>query len=82
MSSIFCYCSSLREINLFNINTNNIIKMKGMFLRCSSLKYINISDFNFNYLNDISGMFYGCSNEIRMKIKSKFKNIKEEAFEG
>ena len=82
MSSIFCYCSSLEKINLFNYNTNNIINMKGMFYRCSSLHEINISDFNANYFNNMAGMFYGCSKEIKMKIRSQIKDLKEEAFEG
>jgi len=29
----------------------------------------------------MSDMFYGCSNELVNKIKTKYKNIKKEAFE-
>ena len=54
MSYMFCECSSLKELNLSNFNTYNVINMEGMFNRCSD--------------------------ELRMKIKSEYKNIKEEAF--
>ena len=38
MSGMFSGCSSLKELNLSNFNTNNVTKMDGMFYNCSSLK--------------------------------------------
>ena len=42
MSYMFYGCSSLKEINISNFNTNNATDMSGMFYGCSSLKEINI----------------------------------------
>ena len=41
MSCMFSGCSSLKELNLSNFITNNVINMKVMFSGCSSLKKIN-----------------------------------------
>ena len=34
MSGMFRGCSSLKELNLNNFNTNNVTDMYGMFCRC------------------------------------------------
>ena len=54
--------------------------MSHMFYGCSSLKELNLSNFNTNNVTNMECMFYGCSNELKNKIKSDYKNIKEEAF--
>ena len=54
--------------------------MGGMFDGCSSLKELNLSNFNTNNVIDMRGMFIGCSEELKMKIKVQYNNIKEEAF--
>ena len=51
-----------------------------MFNNCSSLKELNLSNFNTYNVINMEGMFNRCSDELRMKIKSEYKNIKEEAF--
>ena len=38
MGSMFNYCSSLKELNIYNFNTNNVTVMSKMFLGCNSLK--------------------------------------------
>ena len=81
MSNMFYYCSSLKELNINNFNTNKVTNMYRMFSGCSSLKELNLSGFNTNNVTDMGGMFYGCSNELIIKIKTQYKNIKEEAFE-
>ena len=53
-------CSSLKELNLSNFNTYNVINMNKMFERCSSLKEINLSNFNTNNVIDMSCMFSYC----------------------
>ena len=78
MNGMFLGCSSLKELNL---NTNNVIIMKDMFLGCSSLKELNLNNFNTNKVTNMNGMFSGCSKELLIKIKTQYKNIKEEAFE-
>ena len=80
MSNMFYRCSSLKEINLSNFNTNNVIYMDGMFFKCSSLKELDLSNFNTNNVINMEGMFYECSEQLKNKIESEYKNIKEEAF--
>ena len=43
-------------------------------------KKLNLSNFNTKNVTIIHSMFHGCSDELRMKIKSQYKNIKAEAF--
>ena len=59
---------------------NNVTNMSYMFYGCSSLKEINLNNFNTNNVTDMSDMFSGCLDEL--KIKSQFKNFKEEAFKN
>ena len=77
---MFDGCSSLKELNLNNFNTNNVTDMSWMFYKCSSLKELNFNNFNANNLIDMSHMFLGCSYELKIKIKTQYKNIKEEAY--
>ena len=61
MKSMFSGCSSLTNIDLSNINTNNVTNMWGMFDSCSSLTNIDLSNFNINKVTDMRCMFFGCS---------------------
>ena len=36
MSYMFYECKSLKELNLSNFNTNNVINMNYMFARCTN----------------------------------------------
>ena len=38
MEGMFDECSSLKELNLNNFNTNNVTSMEAMFYWCLSLK--------------------------------------------
>ena len=80
MSFMFSGCSSLNKLNVSNFNTNKVIDMSCMFSRCSSLNELDISNFNTSQVNDMSCMFYRCSNDLKNKIISENKNIKNEAF--
>ena len=80
MGGMFSGCSSLKELNLSNFNTNNVTNMVAMFYECYSLKELNISNFNFNKVFDMKEMFWGCPEQVQNKIKAKYKNIKAEAF--
>ena len=51
-----------------------------MFEGCSSLKELNLNNFNTNNVTDMRLMFSKCSDDLKRKIKSKNKNIKNEAF--
>ena len=80
MGYMFHGCSSLKELNLSNFNTNNVTYMGYIFSKCSSLRELNLSNFNTNNVTDMGGMFYGCSGQFQNKIRSEYKNIKKEAF--
>ena len=43
---MFCWCSSLNELNLNNFNTNNVTDMKGMFKGCSNQLKLKIKTQN------------------------------------
>ena len=55
--------------------------MSHMFSECSSLKELNLSNFNTNNVTDMSYMFAQCSDELKLKIRSQYKNLKEIAFD-
>ena len=80
MGGMFYGCSSLKELNLSNFNTNNVINMECMFSGCSSLKDLNLSNFNTNNVTNMISMFSGCSDQFKNKIITEYKIIKEEAF--
>jgi len=80
MSYMFSKCSSLNELNLSNFITNNVTDMLGMFSKCSSLKELNLSNFITNNVNNMRGMFSKCSDELKLKIRSQYKNFQEMAF--
>ena len=80
MSYMFYYCCALKKLNLNNFNTNNVTNMSHMFYGCSSLKELNINNLNTNNVTNMSFMFSRCSDELKMLIKTQYKNIKEETF--
>ena len=61
MKYLFYGCSSLKELDLSNFNTDNVTDMSFMFYNCSSLKRLNISNFNIEKVTVLSYMFYECS---------------------
>ena len=74
MRCMFIGCSSLKELNLNNFNTNNVTNMSYMFYECSSLKELNLNNFNTNNVTNMSYMFFLCSS---LKLKIKKKKLKE-----
>ena len=80
MSSMFYGCSSLKELNLISFKTDNVTNMYCMFYECSLLKELNLNNFKTNNETNMSFMFSGCSNDLKMKIKTQYKNIKKVAF--
>ena len=77
MRSMFDGCSSLKELNLSNFNTNNVTNMKCMFSGCSALEELNLTNFNTNNVTDMEGMFSKCSEQFQNKIKAQYKIIKK-----
>ena len=78
--SLFRNCYCIESIYFKKFYRNNINNMNGLFQECSSLKELNLNNFNTNNVTYMKGMFYGCSNDLIMKIKTQYKNIKKEAF--
>ena len=72
---MFSRCSSLKELNLSNFNTNNVTDMSYMFSRCTSLTTLNLSNSNINNVTDMSSMFNGCSSLKKENIKTKDNKI-------
>ena len=70
MSFMFSRCTSLKEINFSNFNTNKTVDMNNMFEKCSSLKELNLSSFNTNNLIEMSYMFSFCSSLEELNLSS------------
>ena len=80
MDCMFYECLSLEDLNLNNFNFNKVTIMNSMFYKCKLLKELNLNNFNTNNETHMYDMFYGCSNELIMKIKTQYQNIKNQAF--
>ena len=80
MNGMFCGCSSLKELNLSNININNVTDMSCMFDGCSSLKEINLSNFNTNNATDMSWLFSGCSSLEEIKLNNFYIHNVDDMF--
>ena len=73
MECMFSGCSSLKQLNLSNFNTNNVTDMVGMFSGCSSLEELNLSNFNTKNVTNMECMFSGCTVQFPNKIRSNIK---------
>jgi len=58
-----------------------MINMNETFFGCRSLKELKLPKFKVNREINIIRMFGECSDELKMYIKSQYKNIGNEAFE-
>ena len=70
MSGMFSWCSSLKELNVSNFNTNNVIYMFDMFVGYSSLIELNLSNFNTNKVESMNSMFNNCRNLEKLDISN------------
>ena len=80
MEYMFERCSSLKKLNISNFNTSSVTNMGSMFERCSSLEELILSNFITNNVTNMRSMFFECSEEFQNKVRARYKNIKEEAF--
>ena len=78
--NLFKYCECIELISFKKFYRTNITDMSFMFFGCTSLKELNLSNFNTNNVTDMRCMFSECSDQFKDKIRSEYKNIKEEAF--
>ena len=79
-SRLFSYCECIESIKFKKFYRNNVTNMSGMFSGCSSLKELNLINFNTSNVTDMYGMLSGCSDDLKMKIRSENKNLKDKAF--
>ena len=79
-SRLFYNCGSIESIEFKKFCRNNITDMTSMFYGCSSLKELNLNNFNTNNVTNMSFMFSDCLNELKLKVKSQFKNFKKVEF--
>ena len=77
MSDCFCGCSSLKELNISNLDFTNVTNLKGIFEGCSSLTDLDLSKFNLNFHINTYSMFKGCSKKLKKKINTYFKDVEE-----
>ena len=80
MNHMLFKCSSLEKVTIPNFNSTKVTNMSSMFQECYLLKDLDLYNFDTNNVTDMRYMFNGCSKELKNKIKSEYKNIKEEAF--
>ena len=80
MNAMFSECSSLKKLNLNNCNTNKVTDMSYMFDGCSALKELNLNNFNTTNVTNMIGMFDECTDDLKLKIKIKYKNFNEKSF--
>ena len=71
---MFFYCSTLKKLNLKNLNTYNVIYIGDMFSGCKLLKEVNIDEFIITNPTYETDMFQGCPKELVNKINSIRKN--------
>ena len=78
MDSTFSECSSLKEINLEGINTQNLMSMEYTFENCNELKNIDLSPIK---AHKIESIFSGCEKLEVINISS-FENMSNNMFNG
>ena len=81
MDWMFYKCRNLKEINIINFNTYNVVDMYSMFAECPKLTSIHFGQ-NFTTKNarDVFNMFDKCNNDLINKIKYESKSIDPKAY--
>lgn len=62
MAKTFFHCSSLKNLDLSNINSSSIKVTNRMLCGCNSLLSINMNNLNMENVEDVSYMFYNMKN--------------------
>ena len=58
--SMFQWLSSLKNLDLKDVYTNNVTDMRNMFQNCASLETLDISNFDTSNVTNMEGMFEWC----------------------
>ena len=65
----------MKEINLSNFNTKNVIDMRYMFYGCTSLRSLNLYNFTTEKVIYMENMFTDCKLLKKSNIYTNNKNI-------
>ena len=57
---MFAGCTKLKQFDLSNFYSRDVINMSCMFMQCISLEDLNLDNLDTRKVNDMIGMFYGC----------------------
>ena len=75
MKGMFYECKSLKNLNLSDFDTQNVIDMDYIFSGCKSLMKINLTNFNTQNVKNMSGIFDGCNSLKKQFVITNDKNI-------
>ena len=75
-TEMFCFCKSLKELNMPILFGDNLVYAQYMCYNCYSLERVNITNLKTKILKYACGMFYGCMRLVDIDISSfNTKNI-------
>jgi len=83
ISSMFCFCTHLKEIKgIEKLHSNRLISMGGMFECCEQLECLDLSNFNTSNVINMSFLFSLCHGLKEIKRLNKFNtsNVKNMSF--
>ena len=72
---MFSGCSSLKNLNIINFNTNHVKNMGRMFNECKNLKSLDLHNFDTTYVTNMEEMFNECNSieEIKFNENLNYK---------
>ena len=62
MNGMFSDCYNIRNLDLNNFNTENVVNMSYMFENCYNLISLDLSSFDTRNVNNIEDLFSNCIN--------------------
>jgi len=71
MSSMFGGCKSLKDLNISNFETRNVISMRAIFCECVNLKNLDISNFDISSGANIDFIFEKMPSTATIHVKDK-----------
>ncbi len=74
----FTDCSSLKTLDLRNLNTDKVTNMSYMFTDCSSLKTLDLQNFNTGEVTNMRYMFAGCISLTTILVTESNWSVKDE----
>ena len=60
--NMFEFCNNIKEIDLSNFYTGEVVDMSCMFKDCKRLEKVNLTDFSTKNVSNMEYMFYNCNN--------------------